>query len=97
MTKKTFYFSALLFAALAFTGCSGDKDKDEPKSEPFSDKVEQAAKDVCECVKTHTLQYCEDDFNKEYSAYLYFSSDFIDAVSEKTTRNCDITITPKTK
>ena len=83
MKKKI--LTLLVFAALiALPACE----------ETTKDAAQKASKEMCDCIKDHSLSYCEDRINSNYSSYTGYDEFYTEF---NKVNDCGITISKKTK
>ena len=59
MKKKILLLSAVVALMAMLPACE----------ETAKDAAQKASKEMCDCLKDHSLSYCEDKINSNYSAY----------------------------
>ena len=64
---KLWVNTALVLAAVICYSC-GDDIRES--------KAKKASKEVCECLKNHSMQHCEDELNKKYTITDSFIEEF---------------------
>jgi ABC-type transporter MlaC component len=78
---KTMVFATILAVAAIVNSC---------EMEEFSEKnAKNASNETCDCLKKHSLKYCEDELNKKY----FVDEAFIKAFNKA--NDCGVTLTKK--